>query len=133
MPSYRRRQNRLTRLKLASLECFCSWCGEALFDQVITISNVFITREAEEVIRDATARCGELDLIGVGTHRHHQIPYLTYNQNTLGYEELAPGIRIHLRYCHWCPFGSDASVIERYFISSHRPWARLSQRLRWIS
>jgi hypothetical protein len=37
---------------------------EALFHQVITIPNVFVTREAEEMIGDATAGCGELDLVG---------------------------------------------------------------------
>jgi hypothetical protein len=35
---------------------------------VIAIPNVFITSEAEEMIRDASAGCGELDLVGVGAH-----------------------------------------------------------------
>jgi hypothetical protein len=35
-------------------------------DQVVTIPNVFVAGEAEEVIGDATAGCGQLNLFGVG-------------------------------------------------------------------
>lgn len=44
-----------------------SRCGEALFEKVITIPNVLITGEAEEMIGDAAARWAELDLVGA-TH-----------------------------------------------------------------
>jgi hypothetical protein len=59
-------------LKLASLVCVYSRCGEALFEEMITIPNVFIYSsqvKQKEMIRDATTGCGELDLVGVGTHK----------------------------------------------------------------
>ena len=38
---------------------------ESRFDQVIAIPHMLIADEAEEMIDDAPAGCGELDLVGV--------------------------------------------------------------------
>jgi hypothetical protein len=50
-------------LKLARFEGGYKRRGKAFFDKVITIPHVFITGEAEEMIGDAAAGRGEVDLI----------------------------------------------------------------------
>jgi len=52
-------------LKLAPFKSIHFCCGETFFGQVITIPNVFIASETEEMVRDATTGGGELDLVGI--------------------------------------------------------------------
>jgi hypothetical protein len=44
--------------------------SEPFVNQLVAISDVLGTGEAEEMIDDATAGCGDLDLVGIGTHPH---------------------------------------------------------------
>jgi hypothetical protein len=52
------------RLKLAWVAGWNPFGRQSVIDQVIAVPDVFVTGEAEEIINDAAARGGELDLFG---------------------------------------------------------------------
>ena len=55
-------------MKLAGFESRNLGSNESVVKQVIAIPHVPIAGETEEMIRDATDGCGDVDLVGIGTH-----------------------------------------------------------------
>jgi hypothetical protein len=69
--------HRNTTLEQAGFQGRNSGSNEPVVNQVITIPDVLATSEAEEMVGDASARCGNLDLVPVVARTQNYGPLVT--------------------------------------------------------